>query len=163
MRTNQVLVEKIRELTKIDKGFVVIAGDMSTYSYQNYGEKELSILKENGYFDASKYLKTFDGIKVSGTFIGYSNDFHKCPKNKFGDHLDHVFVKNQLPDKQTYETKCHVNDKKYTHLDLIPAETETDLLQGPDGEDIRDEFPSDHLPVIVDITIKKHAITSKNN
>lgn len=162
MFSNNLLIKKINKYISNRDGLVIIAGDFNSFFTNGYGEKELAILEKNNYKDALNNLKTKNGVSVSGTFIGYSLDPYKCSTEKFGDPLDHVFIKNVSPKKQSYTTICHVNAKKYNNkYDKSFAETEKNLLTGMWGEPIHNEFPSDHLPGIVDITITKHDTAMK--
>ena len=115
----------------------------------------MQLLKDAGYVDALCDLKTEEGVAVSGTFIGYSYDKFKSPKGKLSTQLDHIFVK--VFDKNaSYTTKSHVNLKKYNGNDNLSATTEAELLVGPDGEETRDEFVSDHAAGIADIKVIKN-------
>jgi endonuclease/exonuclease/phosphatase family metal-dependent hydrolase len=151
MNSNRVLVEKVDELVGKKLGMVVITGDFNSFP-DDGGQQELNVLKDAGYQEVFE-LKTSDGIAVSGSFIGYSFDKFRSPKEKLGSQVDHVFVK-MLSKNCVYTSKSHVNVKKYDGSDNeVKAKSEAELLIDCEGKELRDSFCSDHLPGIVDIEV----------
>jgi endonuclease/exonuclease/phosphatase family metal-dependent hydrolase len=149
MQANRILVEQVEKLTG-KTGTVVVTGDFNCFP-DDGGEEEIKVLKDAGYREALDDLKTADGVKVSGTFIGYSYDRFRSPKGKLGTQLDHIFVKSN---DRVVSSSSHVNLKKYDGREESHAKTETELLVGPDGVETRDEFCSDHAAGIVDFVLQ---------
>ncbi len=151
MNSNRVHVQQIEKLVGDEECIVVVVGDFNSFP-DDGGAQELKIFADAGYTAVLNNLKTSDGVSVSGTFLGYSFDKFKSPKDRFGSQVDHVFVK-VFSKKHDFQSECHVNAKKYNGQPESKAATETELLVDPQGKDLRDEFCSDHLPGIVDIDI----------
>lgn len=149
METNRILVEQIDfHISSLKTGIVIVTGDFNTLI--NDSQKtinELAVLHRAGYKELLKTLVTKNGIPVSGTFNGYSCDRYKIKEDTLGGQLDHIFLKVISPDI-SYESKSHVNVKRYNGNDNENARTEVELLAGIDGKKNRDEFPSDHIPGI---------------
>lgn len=147
LNSNMNTVKQIDQL--VQKGHVFVCGDYNSFP-DDGGEEELMVFEKANFKELSKPLKTMEGIPVSGSFTGFSYDKYHSPKGTFGSQLDHIFYKCfSSSTVVAYEFDCHVNAKKYNGLE-IQAKTERELLIGPAGEETRDEFPSDHLPLIVD-------------
>ncbi len=152
MKTNIVLVNEIDRRTQGSKGVVILTGDFNSFPEpERGGAIELAILKDAGYSELLNDLKTKNGIAISGTFIGYSSDRFQCPTGTLSGQLDHIFLKNLS--NVAFGSKSYVNMKKYNGKDKEDATTQAELLMGPDGKEVRDEFPSDHVPGIVDLEI----------
>ena len=96
-------------------------------------EKQRQILTST-FKDLGKGAKTLGGKSVEGKFIGYEHDTFKADLNNMKSRLDHVLCsKNVVGINPTLYTK--------TMLDQEPVELTT-----------RD-YPSDHLPIVIDLTI----------
>lgn len=154
MRTNRILVDEVKKYTQGSKGIVVITGDFNTLvEFDEKSLRELAILKEDGYVELLKSpLQTKDGVRVSGTFVGYSTDKYRKIPGMLGGQLDHIFLK-KLSDDVAYESQSYVNMQRYNDNDNFNATTEGELLAGLDDIEDRDEFPSDHIPGIVDLKL----------
>jgi mRNA deadenylase 3'-5' endonuclease subunit Ccr4 len=153
MKTNKILVNEINKHTWLDKGIILLTGDFNTLvDYDEKTLKELDILKNDGYIELLNNLKTKEGVRVSGTFLGYSYDRYKKIPGMLDGQLDHIFLK-KLSSTIDYESTSYVNIKRYNDNDNTNATTEKELLAGVDGQENRDEFPSDHIPGIVDLKL----------
>lgn len=151
MHANQILVDQVEKMVRETKGTVVVTGDFNCFP-DDGGAEELRVLTDAGYKEALDDLKTSDGVKVSGTFIGYSYDRFRSPKEKLGTQLDHIFVKPALG--ALMKSVSHINLKKYDgNTEATPARTEAELLLASDGSETRDQFCSDHAAGIADIEI----------
>jgi len=152
MKTNTVLVNEIDKRVQGSNGIVILTGDFNIFPEpERGGVVELAILKDAGYSELLNDLKTKKGIPISGTFLGYSSDRFQCPVGKLSGQLDHIFLKNLS--NVVYGSQSYVNMKKYNNRDNDNATTQAELLMGPDGKEVRDEFPSDHVPGIVELEI----------
>lgn len=148
LNANINTVKQIDQL--VQRGHVFVCGDYNSFPDDGGGE-ELKIFENAHFKDLSKNLKTAEGVAVSGSFIGFSYDKYRSPEGTFGSQLDHIFYKCFTnSNKQQYKFDCHVNVQKYNDRLEIQAKTERDLLIGQNGKETRDDFPSDHLPLIVD-------------
>lgn len=110
-------------------------------------------------------LKISEGVAVSGTFPGYPHDKFKSPKGTLGNHLDHAFFKQYGAASYQVAYFSYLNAKKYNgnpeatetatcEADLLkPTVTEESSTTSTLTEDRN--FPSDHLPVIVKLIIKR--------
>jgi mRNA deadenylase 3'-5' endonuclease subunit Ccr4 len=157
LKTNKILVDQITlhtkridAETKAGNGIIIITGDFNTIPSHDI-EKELAILKNDGYQEILNDLKTKDGVSISGTFIGYSSDKYQCPKGELSGQLDHIFLKTYPG--VLYTSQSYVNLKRYNGNDNSNATTQAELLEGLDGKENRDEFPSDHIPGIVELEL----------
>lgn len=153
LKTNSILIEEINKRTLCKHGIVILTGDFNTIDQQR-SSKELAILENDGYKELLTNLRTKSNIKVSGTFIGYSFDKFKAKPGKLSGQLDHIFLKILPLSRISYYTAhSYVNVKRYNGNDNQRAITEKMLLEGRDGKENRDEFPSDHVPGIVELTL----------
>ena len=123
----------IKDIAK-DQQFI-LSGDFNLFPDKN-AECQRSILCNYNFEmnDLAKGAKTLNGTSVEGTFIGYDHDAFKSDLNNMKSRLDHIFGSNKI--------KCE-NPTLYTKtmLDVEPDELTTRL------------YPSDHLPIVANITI----------
>lgn len=142
MHANQVLVEQIEKLVGRERyGMVIVTGDFNCFP-DDGGCEELQILKDAGYHEALNNLITTGGVPVSGSFIGYSYDRFKCPPDRLGTQLDHIWYRALSPE-WVVETTSHVSIARRDGYE-ITAKTEAELLTAPDGSSLRDMYCSDH-------------------
>lgn len=167
-KANENTVNRIKQQVK-KTGHVFVCGDYNNFP-EDEGEKELNFFKDANYEEISSPLTTKEGIPVAGTFIGFSNDSYQIKNpGTFGAQLDHIFYKHfptTVVNKSMF--KCYVNAKKYfdnpanrapSEEKLLPNSkdkkvlVERDFLYTHTGESLRDKFPSDHLPLIVEVDL----------
>ena len=158
--SHRVTVRKIKQLVYLKPTFVVSLGDFNTFTDGQFYKEELDVYKSDGFRDGGALsLKNHEGIPISGTFIGFSPDTHRCSKEKFGPSLDHIFFKiyNQNPTWNIHIRNCFAGtltgDKE---LDQRKVERESDFLQNSEGIDLRDSYASDHLPLMLDFELHRH-------
>lgn len=158
--SNQTTIEKIKQLVGSKPMFVVSLGDFNSFPDSEFYEDEMNIYKSNGFIDGvtASPLKNQDGIVVNGTFIGYSPDKFKCLDDKFGCSLDHIWYKtfNISNSWSINVKKCFVatltGDADVDNRKIVQ---ESELLKGIDGSTLRDKYPSDHLPVMLDFELTR--------
>ncbi len=162
--SNQTTLEKIRQIVGSNPMFVVSLGDFNSFPDGEFYKDEMHAYKSNEFIDAvtASPLKNQDGIPISGTFIGYSPDKFKCPNERFADSLEHIFYRvfNQDNNWSISVNKCFASTLTTDQeLDRRKIQSEQDLLIAPDTSPLRDKYPSDHLPVILDFQLnRKQAI-----
>ncbi|KIC74689.1 hypothetical protein DB42_AZ00440 [Neochlamydia sp. EPS4] len=168
-QANKNTVERIKQEVKGGKkeeeikGHVFVCGDYNNFPDNkddngHGGSDELKYFTDQGYEEVSSelYLKTTEEavekkVRVSGTFIGFSNDPYPPPEpNTFGAQLDHILYKHfptPLVNKINFD--YYVNPKKYfeDRENEVSSEKEA-LYDHHTGESLRDKFPSDHLPLV---------------
>jgi endonuclease/exonuclease/phosphatase family metal-dependent hydrolase len=126
----QKLVEIIRDV--IDGCPFVLSGDFNFFPDRD-GPKQRSIITEH-FVDAGQGAITLNGKQIEGTFIGYDHDNFKADLNNINSRLDNIFVSGVTHGRAILYTK--------TMMDVEPPELTT-----------RD-FPSDHLPIVIDINFE---------
>lgn len=108
----------------------LVAGDFNLFPDRD-GDKQKAILTAQ-WKDLCKGAVTLGGKQVEGTFVGYEHDDFKADLKNMNSRLDHVFSSQGLVAK---------NPVLYTR---------TMLEQEPQELTTR-AYPSDHLPLVVDI------------
>lgn len=157
--SNQTTVEQIKKFVGSKPTFVVSLGDFNSFKDGQYFDEEMSVYKDNGFIDAvtAAPLTNQDSVPVSGTFTGFSPDPFKSSDTQFRPPLSHMQWKclNQDSKWSVAIKKCFVCTLTGTpELDARKVEKEADLLQ-MDGSTLRDKYPSDHLPVVLDFELAK--------
>lgn len=159
--SNQTTVEKIKQYVGRKPMFVVSLGDFNSFRDSKLYEEEMNVYRENGFIDGvtSSSLKNQDDIPITGNFVGFSPDKGMSPDNRFGFSLCHTWYRTFNNDGS-----WNINVKKCFAvtltgdplLDNNQAKHESQLLKAPDGSSLRDKYPSDHLPVILDIEVNRN-------
>lgn len=125
------LLKIVKEIAK-DEEFVV-SGDFNMFPDKEGALHRSIITKELQ--DLGKGALTLGGKHVEGTFVGFEHDEFKADLSNMVSRLDNIFGSSHIVGTNpTLYTK--------TMLDVEPEELTT-----------RD-YPSDHLPLLLDITIK---------
>lgn len=164
--SNQTTLEKIKQFVGSKPMFVVSLGDFNSFPDGKFYEEEMNIYKENGFVDGvtSSPLQNQDGVRISGTFMGYSPDPFKCSEEKFGASLDHIWYRtfNKDDSWDINIKRCFVATLTgEPELDSRKIEKESDLLTGSDSSPLRNRYPSDHLPVILDFELRTNRPVDK--
>ena len=111
----------------------IVTGDFNLFPDRD-GSQQRNILTQE-WLDLGKDAVTLSGKHVEGTFVGYEHDEFKADLVNMVSRLDHIFSSRQIEKlgNSILYTK--------TMLKNEPAELMTRL------------YPSDHLPLIVDIIV----------
>lgn len=156
--SNQNTIQKITQLVNNKPTFVVSLGDFNSFPESPYYKEEMNVYHLNGFVDSvtSSQLLNQDNIPISGTFIGYSPDDFKCTNEKLGAALDHIWVKSFFPNEDWTATikNCFAITAIDHMLKKEEIKKESDLLMTKEGLPLRDHYPSDHLPVVLDFEVK---------
>jgi len=114
----------------------IISGDFNFFPDKD-GSRQREILT-NELKDLGQHAHTLTGKHIEGTFVGYEHDEYKANLNHMISRLDNVFSTNLVHgyNPTLYTKTMHYNE---------PIELTT-----------RD-FPSDHLPLVINIVIKNHS------
>lgn len=152
MGLHQISIRKISE--KVKAGHVFFCMDMNCFK-DDGGDKEVELFKTNGFTDLTAVLKSETGLELDGTFVGRLGQ--KEPVDKFipptgevGGRFDRIKYIAIAVKSIAERYRCVVDLKKYNGKPEPKEITSVkQLLVGPDGEDRRNEFPSDHFPVKV--------------
>lgn len=151
IKSNHLLVDQVAKKIQPNGGTVIVTGDFNTFPGEG-GEEEMHILHNAGYYDALSSLKTRYGIPISGSFLGYSYDQFKSPQDRFKSQLDHIFV-NPASTHNVHVLSSYLNTRTRDSDNEVGATCEKDVLYNSSGECVRDQFPSDHMPGIVDFEL----------
>jgi endonuclease/exonuclease/phosphatase family metal-dependent hydrolase len=110
----------------------VVCGDFNFFQDKD-GDKQRSILTESCN-DLAKGAKTLAGKSVEGTFIGYEHDEFKSDLNNMHSRLDHIFGSKNV---------SGINPILYTKT----------MLKEEPAELTTRNYPSDHLPLLIEIKL----------
>jgi hypothetical protein len=118
----------------------------------------MNVYNKQGFRDGvtESPLTNQDGVRINGTFVGFSPDNFKCSSDKLGPALVHAWYKpyNTTSAWDIAVKKCFAGTLTGDpSLDNRTITKESDLLKGPDGTQLRDKYPSDHLPVLLDFEL----------
>ena len=105
-----------------------------------FGSKQREILTKEGEFqDLCKDSKTLGGKKIVGTFIGFNHDEFKSDLDNMNSRLDHIFSSKNIKGS---------NASQYTRS------MKKDFKEDIEEELTHRNYPSDHLPQLIEIYIK---------
>jgi endonuclease/exonuclease/phosphatase family metal-dependent hydrolase len=129
-----VVIKDIIKKEIADEDFI-LCGDFNFFPDRD-GDKQRELILTHDYNikDLGKGAKTLSGKYVEGTFVGYDHDEFKADLVNMISRLDHIFGSHNVSGKN-----CLLYAK--TMFDTEPPELTTR------------NFPSDHLPLVIDITI----------
>lgn len=158
--SNQTTIEKIKSLVGSRRMFVLSIGDFNSFKDGKYYAEEMGAYTQKGFVDAvtSTQLVNQNNVPISGPWVGFSPDKKfKCGDDRFGSALMHMWHKAfNLDDSWSVKiAKCFAStltgDKAIDERDV---KSEAELLKGPTGSSLRDKYPSDHLALVLDFSLR---------
>lgn len=164
MDHHEISIKKIHE--KVTKGHVFFCMDMNCFP-DDGGAEEIALFRKTGFIDLTAILNSKYGFTVPGTYLarlGKTQPIDKFapPKGQLGPHFDRIWYKAIAVPSIADQYHCSVDLGKYNGKPEPEALKSIEpLFVSPSGEDLRNEFPSDHLPVIVKLTETSRSEESK--
>lgn len=146
---HKLVPEMVNKIVK--KGQVYIATDGNFFD-DDGGKEQVQQYINAGFTDLTAHLKTLQGLPITGTIKSFSCDKDFAGPAKMGGHFDHIFYKSiNTVTNLASRYLAFVDMGKYngSNDELVATSIKDMLIDPKSGKDLRDEFPSDHRPVIV--------------
>ncbi len=147
MQHHKILIDQVHKIIRLEKAILAVMGDFNCFT-DDGGSEELDLYEQAGFTNV-KLLKTTTGLPIDGTFVGYPEYDKFVPeKGKIGSHLDRMMIK-VMNCSANIKYEATINLNKYNGADSSNPQSVEEYLVDRDGNDLRDNFPSDHAPMHV--------------